>query len=115
MEKLPTTHAVPEIFEVCAKFVQVGRDTDNSTRAEGASQLNSCRCDGKRRRGGQQRHRRLYIRRRGQHGRDSELSKLPALQMRLEEMEVQARHVVANELEALDDDSDYGALDDLGR
>ena len=45
----------------------------------------------------------------------SELSKLPALQMLLEKMEAQARRVVANELKALVDDTDYGALDDLGR
>ena len=35
VEKLPTTRAAPEVFEACAKFVQVDRDTGNFTSAEG--------------------------------------------------------------------------------
>ena len=45
----------------------------------------------------------------------SNLSKLLALQMLLEKVEVQSRRVVANELKAFVDDSGYGASDDLGR
>ena len=35
VEKLPAARAVPEVFEACAKFVQVDKDTDDVTRAEG--------------------------------------------------------------------------------
>ena len=115
MEKLPTSRAAPEVFEACAKFVQAGRGTDNFRRAEGAASSTVA----------------------GEMARDAEegsndtvpwisviednmaelreLSKLLALQMLLEKMEVQARRVVANELKALVGDSGYGALDDLGR
>ena len=45
----------------------------------------------------------------------SELSKLPALQGLLEQMEAQAARIIRNELGALVADSRYGALDELGR
>ncbi len=44
-----------------------------------------------------------------------EMSKLPALQYLLERMEIQAGHVVANELNARAVEGDYDAEDEVGR
>ena len=115
MEKLPTTDAVPEVFEARAKFVQVGRETDDSTRAEGPASSTVAGAMARDAEEGSNDTVACTSVVEDNMAEISNLSKLLALQMLLEKVEVQARRVVANELKALVDDSGYGALDDLGR
>ena len=113
--ELPETNAVPAVLEACAKFIDVDKGAEDVVKAEGPASSTSGGEQAREADGGEGSSVPWMSVIDEDMAEISELSKLPALQGLLEQMEAQAARVVRNELGALVADSGYGALDELGR
>jgi hypothetical protein len=115
-DKLPETLSLPSCFEACAKFIRLGSNDVDVTRATGPGnattaaqqELESSEKDAA------ELDKWLSLLEEN-HDEVAEMSSLPALQGMLERMESMAGRIVANELMAVAETDGYGALDEVGR